>query len=104
MLCQFDTATILEVWSNVPAASRWNVAQGHLTISLKVSFLLSESALRVQILVQIQQRAVQSQRAIQITKAQVNGKERERRILQLTIAEIDSVKADVNVYKGVGKM
>ena len=31
-------------------------------------------------------------------------KERERRILQLTIAEITSLEEDVNVYRGVGKM
>ena len=53
---------------------------------------------------QIQQRAVQSQRALTISKQQIAAKERERRILQLTIEEIKSLDEDVNLYKGVGKM
>lgn len=57
-----------------------------------------------QILVQIQQTAVQSQRNLNVAKTQIQGKERERRILQLTIEEINSLNEDVNVYKGVGKM
>ncbi|KAF9817964.1 hypothetical protein IEO21_03039 [Rhodonia placenta] len=48
--------------------------------------------------------AVQSQRALNLSKQQIAAKERERRILQLTIEEITSLKEDVNLYKGVGKM
>ncbi|KAG6826921.1 hypothetical protein H0H92_013900 [Tricholoma furcatifolium] len=59
---------------------------------------------RVQILVQIQQTAVQSQRALQVCQQQTASKDRERRILQLTIDEISQIKEDVNMYKGVGKM
>ena len=58
----------------------------------------------MQILVQIQQRAVQSQRALSISKQQIAAKDRERRILQLTIEEINSLDEDVKLYKGVGKM
>lgn len=57
-----------------------------------------------QILVQIQQTAIQSQRALNVSRQQTAAKERERRILQLTIEEITSLQGDVNVYKGVGKM
>lgn len=57
-----------------------------------------------QILVQIQQTAVQSQRALNVSRQQTATKERERRILQLTIEEITSLEGDVNLYKGVGKM
>ena len=57
-----------------------------------------------QILVQIQQTAIQSQRALGINKQQIAAKERERRILQLTIEEIKGLDKDVNLYKGVGKM
>ncbi len=57
-----------------------------------------------QILVQIQQTAVQSQRALSVTRQQVANKERERRILQLTVSEIGQIENSVNVYKGVGKM
>ncbi|KAI0778680.1 Prefoldin [Trametes elegans] len=64
---------------------------------------LSDETLR-KILVQIQQTAVQSQRALNVSKQQIAAKERERRILQLTIEEITSLQGDVNLYKGVGKM
>ncbi|KDQ15210.1 hypothetical protein BOTBODRAFT_65600 [Botryobasidium botryosum FD-172 SS1] len=61
------------------------------------------------ILQQIQQTAQQSSRALSISRAQTAQKERERRILQLTIGEISSIPRnasgeDVNLYKGVGKM
>lgn len=58
----------------------------------------------VQILIQIQQTAIQSQRALNLSKQQIAAKERERRILQLTIEEIKSLDEDVNLYRGVGKM
>jgi prefoldin subunit 1 len=58
----------------------------------------------MQILVQIQQTAVQSQRALSISVQQTTAKERERRILQLTMNEISQVEPEVNLYKGVGKM
>ncbi|EMD42319.1 hypothetical protein CERSUDRAFT_110837 [Gelatoporia subvermispora B] len=64
---------------------------------------LSDDTLR-KILVQIQQTAVQSQRALNISRQQIAAKERERRILQLTIEEITSLEGNVNLYKGVGKM
>ncbi|KAI6136240.1 Prefoldin [Pisolithus thermaeus] len=64
---------------------------------------LPDETLR-KILVQIQQTAVQSQRSLNLTKQQSTAKERERRIVQLTISEISSVGCDVNLYKGVGKM
>ncbi|KAF7794354.1 hypothetical protein EIP86_005488 [Pleurotus ostreatoroseus] len=64
---------------------------------------LPDDALR-KILIQIQQTAIQSQRALNISKQQIAAKERERRILQLTIEEIKSLDEDVNLYKGVGKM
>lgn len=56
------------------------------------------------ILQQIQQTAINSQRALSTTKATQASKERERRILQLTIDEISTLENDVNLYKGVGKM
>jgi prefoldin subunit 1 len=53
---------------------------------------------------QIQQTAVQSQKALNASLQQSSSKDRERRILQLTINEISQMKGDVKVYKGVGKM
>ncbi|KAJ3536982.1 hypothetical protein NM688_g6758 [Phlebia brevispora] len=64
---------------------------------------LPDDALR-KILIQIQQTAIQSQRALNLSKQQIAAKERERRILQLTIEEIKSLDEDVNLYRGVGKM
>ncbi|KAF8079126.1 Prefoldin [Lyophyllum atratum] len=64
---------------------------------------LPDDTLR-KILVQIQQTAVQSQRSLQISQQQMAAKDRERRILQLTIDEISQIEGDVNLYKGVGKM
>ncbi|KIK97678.1 hypothetical protein PAXRUDRAFT_31649 [Paxillus rubicundulus Ve08.2h10] len=64
---------------------------------------LSDETLR-KILVQIQQTAVQSQRSLNLARQQCATKERERRIVQLTIDEITSIRGDVNLYKGVGKM
>lgn len=58
----------------------------------------------VQILQQIQQTVVDSQRSMQITKQTSAAKERDRRILQLTIDEINGLDRDVKLYKGVGKM
>lgn len=53
---------------------------------------------------QIQQTAIQSQRALNVSMQQTSVKDRERRILQLTIDEISQMKGDINLYKGVGKM
>ncbi|KAI0756513.1 Prefoldin [Daedaleopsis nitida] len=64
---------------------------------------LSDDTLR-KILDQIHQTALQSERALNVVKQQIAAKERERRILQLTIEEISSIQGDVNLYKGVGKM
>ncbi|KAF5338901.1 hypothetical protein D9611_008752 [Ephemerocybe angulata] len=63
---------------------------------------LSDDTLR-KILVQIQQTAIQSRRSLDLSIQQIQVKERERRILQLTIDEITAMPQDVNMYKGVGK-
>ena len=59
---------------------------------------------RIQILVQIQTTAANAHKNLGATKQQIAVKERERRILQLTIEEITGLESDVNLYKGVGKM
>ncbi|RXW11790.1 hypothetical protein EST38_g14067 [Candolleomyces aberdarensis] len=63
---------------------------------------LSDDTLR-KILVQIQQSAIQARRSLDISLQQSQAKERERRILQLTIDEITQLPKEVNMYKGVGK-
>lgn len=69
-----------------------------------IYFSTISTNLLLQILVQIQQTAVQSQRALNVTLQQTSAKDRERRILQLTIDEISQMEGEVNLYKGVGKM
>ncbi|VDB91600.1 unnamed protein product [Peniophora sp. CBMAI 1063] len=64
---------------------------------------LSDDTLR-KILVQIQTTAANAHKNLGATKQQIAVKERERRILQLTIEEITGLEPDVNLYKGVGKM
>ncbi|KAG7099866.1 hypothetical protein E1B28_001670 [Marasmius oreades] len=64
---------------------------------------LPDDTLR-KILLQIQQTSIQSQKAHNVSVQQTAMKEREKRILQLTIDEISGIKEDVNMYKGVGKM
>jgi prefoldin subunit 1 len=39
-----------------------------------------------------------------VTRAQASAKERERKILHLTIEEVRAIEVNVNMYKGVGKM
>lgn len=47
-----------------------------------------------------------AQRNLSVAKAQIQQKEKDRRILQLTIAEIGEMpqSEDIKLYKGVGKM
>ena len=58
----------------------------------------------MQILNQIQQTAVSSQRAYNFAQQQMAAKQRERRIVQLTIDELSQLDNDTKMYKGVGKM
>ena len=58
----------------------------------------------LQILTQIQQRALQSQRALQVTKTQSSAKEREKRIAQITIGEINALDSQTRLYRSAGKM
>jgi len=71
----------------------------------RVMSQLPDETLR-KILAQIQQTAQQSSRNLSLSRAQTAQKEKERRILQLTIEEVNSLPRTDNVklYKGVGKM
>ncbi|KAL1739892.1 Prefoldin [Schizophyllum fasciatum] len=64
---------------------------------------LPDDTLR-KILLQIQQTAVTSQRAFNFAQQQMGAKQRERRIVQLTIDELSQLDGDTKMYKGVGKM
>ncbi|KAG8811605.1 hypothetical protein FRC17_002383 [Serendipita sp. 399] len=71
----------------------------------KMSQSLSDDTLR-----KIQQAAVNANRNLTLTKAQLSSKERERRIVQLTLNEVSALggsaggEEDVKLYKGLGKM
>lgn len=58
----------------------------------------------LQILVQIERRAIQSQRDLNTSRQQVIGKERDRKRVQLTREQLSELKDGVNMYEGVGKM
>jgi hypothetical protein len=88
------------LWRNVHTF-RWYFTKG-LYVSQSVAVQYAQG--RNQILNQIQTTAVQSQRALNIARQQTAAKDRERRILQLTIDEIGHMEGAVNLYKGVGKM
>ena len=66
---------------------------------------LSDDTLH-KILQQIQTQALASQRSLQIVNSQIQGKAREKKILELTRAQLDQIPAsdgETKMYKGVGK-
>ncbi|WWC66049.1 uncharacterized protein I303_108671 [Kwoniella dejecticola CBS 10117] len=65
---------------------------------------LSDDTLR-KILTQIQQQAITSQKQLSIVRAQIQSKEKDKKILTLTVRELGYVpKEHDGLYKGVGKM
>lgn len=66
--------------------------------------LFDTRRLVIQLLQEIEQKAQFCQQQMVIVKTQMNTKNRENRMLQLTAAELDGLPSDANVYEGVGKM
>ncbi|KAL1888622.1 hypothetical protein Sste5346_009414 [Sporothrix stenoceras] len=64
---------------------------------------LSNEALQ-KLVREIETQAVQAQQQITIARSQVAGKQREMRLAQLTLKELESLPSTTNVYEGVGKM
>lgn len=58
----------------------------------------------LQLLQEIEAQATISQRDSQTVRVQIATKQRDIRLNQLTIKEIESLPAGTNVYEGVGKM
>ncbi|KAF8417451.1 Prefoldin [Tirmania nivea] len=56
------------------------------------------------LLQEIEARATLSQQQLQVVRGQVATKQRDIRLNQLTIKELESLPKDTNVYEGVGKM
>lgn len=58
----------------------------------------------LQLLEEIEARATLSQQQLQVVRGQVATKQRDIRLNQLTIKELESLPKGTNVYEGVGKM
>merc|ERR1712193_71224 len=53
---------------------------------------------------EIESQALVAQQQIGLTKSQVASKQREQRLIKLTLGEVSSLPEDAVVYEGVGKM
>jgi prefoldin subunit 1 len=57
-----------------------------------------------QLLQEVESQAIQSQQQINIVKSQINVKQRDARLNQLTSTELSQLSRDTKVYEGLGKM
>jgi Prefoldin subunit len=57
-----------------------------------------------QLLQEVESQAIQSQQQINIVKSQINVKQRDARLNQLTFTELSQLSRDTKVYEGLGKM
>ncbi|KAI9469756.1 MAG: Prefoldin [Benjaminiella poitrasii] len=64
---------------------------------------LSDDTIR-RVFVELQNKYVQSQQQVNATKAQIAGKQRERKLAELTRRELDGLDDDTKTYKPIGKM
>jgi prefoldin subunit 1 len=53
---------------------------------------------------EIEAQAATAQQQIGIARTQIAGKQREQRLVKLTVSELSSLPKDTTVYEGVGKM
>jgi len=53
---------------------------------------------------EIETQAFQAQQQIGMARSQMTSKQREQRLVKLTLSEMASLPDDANVYEGVGKM
>ncbi|KAI8143466.1 Prefoldin [Fennellomyces sp. T-0311] len=64
---------------------------------------LSDDAIR-KVFVELQAKYVASTQQLNTVKAQIQAKQRDRKMAELTRRELDSLDADTKTYKPVGKM
>ncbi|QYS99296.1 hypothetical protein H0G86_006438 [Trichoderma simmonsii] len=64
---------------------------------------ISNEALQ-KLALEIESQAIAAQQQIGMVRSQIAGKQREQRLLRLTISELQSFPNDSVVYEGVGKM
>jgi chaperonin cofactor prefoldin len=53
---------------------------------------------------EIESQAIAAQQQIGLARTQINSKQREIRMLRLTLNEVSSLPPETGVYEGVGKM
>lgn len=58
----------------------------------------------LQLVREIETQAIQAQQQISLVRTQLAGKQREKRLVQLTQSEISSLPVETPIYEGVGKM
>ncbi|GES96532.1 prefoldin subunit 1 [Rhizophagus clarus] len=63
---------------------------------------ISDDALR-KVLIELQNRLVENSRQLVTVKAQIQAKEREKRLAELTKKELSALDKDTKTYKSVGK-
>jgi hypothetical protein len=80
-----------------------SLAYTFLTYSFPRDFIKNQLTYR-QILTEIQAKSEFSSQQIQVVKAQLQAKNREQRMLQLTASEVGILPRETHVYEGVGKM
>ncbi|ORX47199.1 Prefoldin [Hesseltinella vesiculosa] len=68
-----------------------------------MSSSLSDDAIR-NIFVELQAKYVASQQQVNTAKAQIQAKQRERKLAELTRRELDTLDPDTKTYQPVGKM
>ena len=57
-----------------------------------------------QLVQEIEAQAVQAQREINVVTSAISVKQRDARLLELTVSEVNSLPDGTNIYEGVGKM
>jgi chaperonin cofactor prefoldin len=57
-----------------------------------------------QLVREIETQAVAAQQQIGLAKTQITAKQREQRLVRLTLSEMADLPSDTEIYEGVGKM
>jgi len=72
-------------------------------LSIVATMSIPNEALQ-KLIQEIETQAFQAQQQIGMARSQMTSKQREQRLVKLTLSEMASLPDDANVYEGVGKM
>jgi hypothetical protein len=75
----------------------------NLALRLRKVFTKQRTANSKQVLFEIQNKVIENNRQLAGMKAQLQTKERDRRLAELTNKELSALSSDVRTYKAVGK-